>query len=124
MNLPGASNPPSTQPKGAADVLVLLLLQSASTLSGLAMAESRKEPNVTNREKALRIECDLHGDHEATVDAIESALNAERKAGELDGKIKALEWAQRRVEHGGAMAFLVQTDDKLDRLRAEKAKLG
>ncbi len=47
-------------------------------------------------------------------------LAAERKAGELDGRIEALEWARDRY----SAAEYTDFQHEIDRLRAEKAKLG
>ncbi len=70
---------------------------------------------MTNRDKAAAIVGDI--------DRIESALNAEHKAGELDGQIKALEWVRREGDDWRPFTRDTITAE-LARLRAEKAKLG
>ncbi len=54
------------------------------------------------------------------LDTIESALDAERKAGELVGAIEILQ----RMVTGWGMVSKESVFAELDRLRAEKAKLG
>ncbi len=83
---------------------------------------------MTNRDKAFHwcIEARLYKTEAArqgVVDNIESALNDARKAGEIEGQIKALEWVRR--EGDDWQPFTRDTiAAELDRLRAEKAKLG
>ncbi len=95
------------------------------------------DPDVTNREKAARVlrvtwtfavagrdPEERYGEDEIAADTatIESALNAERKAGEIDGQIKTLEWVRRAGDDW--RPFTIDTiTAELDRLRAEKAKL-
>ncbi len=97
------------------------------------------DPDVTNREKIWDVMSRLHAVHiavdhyevdcrygEATqeqdVSTIESALNAERKAGEIEGQIKALEWVRREGDDWRPFTRDTITA-ALDRLRAEKEKL-
>ncbi len=84
---------------------------------------------MTNREKARRLLARMRlvnirseWAYERDLEDIESALDAERKAAELDGQIKALEWAtdladSRQSVHVGDIIARVAE------LRAEKAKL-
>ncbi len=83
------------------------------------------DPDVTNREKAIELLRWLGrgaGDDE---ERIESALNAERKAGELEWQIRALEFS---LDELAAAPFSADPGEairtELDRLRAEKAKRG
>ncbi len=76
---------------------------------------------MTNREKAQALIDEMISGRRAWVVAIEAALTAERKAGELDGRIEALEWCQLThplFRNSETVCF------ELARLRAEKAKLG
>lgn len=80
---------------------------------------AKGQGRMTNREKAIELLRWLGrgaGDDE---ERIESALNSERKAGELDGEIRALEWVIKPACYAPSTVRA-----ELDRLRAEKAKLG
>ncbi len=79
------------------------------------------EPDVTNREIAAELvypRADV-----GLIHRIEAALNAERKAGEIEGQIKALEWVRRAGDDWRPFTRDTITAE-LDRLRAEKEKLG
>ncbi len=84
---------------------------------------------MTNRERAFHwvVEARLYKTEAArngVVEAIERALNAERKAGEIEGQIRV--WEVVRASYSGRMTWpQVRTiEEELGRLRAEKEKLG
>ncbi len=80
---------------------------------------------MTNREKAIDIWRKLTASNEKPEDwpeeweHIERALDAERKAGELDWQIRALEWVIKPACYAPSTVRA-----ELTRIRAEKAKLG
>ncbi len=87
-------------------------------------------PDVTNRERAIELakQACFEGegpglDWTKAAHPIESALNAEHKAGELEGQIRTLEWVRREGDDWQPFTRDTITAE-LDRLRAEKEKLG
>ncbi len=82
---------------------------------------NRKASDVTNWEKARELALDGF----LTPARLEAAIDAERKAGELDGRIEMLEAAIDAVRQYGKepLRLIGALTGVLSDLRAEKAKL-